>query len=306
MIHFEPVYQSKVWGGRRFEEFLGRQLPPGPIGESWELVDLPEHTSKVPSGPMQGLSLDHLWREGMLNHTPTGDFPFLLKWLDVHAPLSLQVHPDEQACKVLGSGHPKSEAWYVAHAEPGAKIHIGHKKGFTSAVATNAIAEGRIIDWVTKIEPRIGDMYLVSPGTLHAIDEGLILLEVQQPSDTTYRVYDWERKGLNGAPRQLHVQEALACINYNGHGAPHPSRGQVVGPGFSMQLVQPPATIAPDKLRVFVGIHSNTRVANRNESFLLPRGTVLVGEVADGDIQVRDLPCLVLSQTPLRIKTPSQ
>src|SRR2546428_5418881 len=129
MLRFETYYRPAPWGGRRLAEELGRTLPEGPIGEAWELVDLAERQSRVAEGEQRGQTLGELWRAGGLGGSAKGAFPFLLKWIDTHDWLSVQVHPDAQACAKLGSGAPKSEAWFIAHAEPGAVMLLGHYPG---------------------------------------------------------------------------------------------------------------------------------------------------------------------------------
>ena len=216
---FQPIYQERVWGGRALESALHRQLPgTGPIGESWDLVDRPEAQSVVAEGIWKGLTL----REVISAHAaevmgPTWDpsrpFPLLIKWLDCRERLSLQVHPPAAVAPELG-GEPKTENWYIAEASPGAQLIVGLRPGANRDNFERAVGAGTVHEWVHRFPVSAGDSILVRSGEVHAIDGGNLILEIQQNSDTTYRVYDWGRTGLDGRPRQMHLQESLRSINW--------------------------------------------------------------------------------------------
>lgn len=220
ILRFQPLYQERVWGGRAFESTFERKLPSTqPIGESWEIVDRPEAQSIVRGGTHDGVKL----RDLIKKHTaaimgPKWDakrpFPILVKWLDCRERLSLQVHPPASLAKQL-NGEPKTENWYIADTAPGAQLIVGLKKGVTRALFEKAIIEQRVEDCVHSFKVAEGDSILVHSGQVHAIDAGNLILEIQQNSDTTYRVYDWGRTGLDGKPRQLHVHESLQCIQWD-------------------------------------------------------------------------------------------
>ncbi|HRI83152.1 MAG: hypothetical protein RLZZ129_675 [Verrucomicrobiota bacterium] len=229
ILRFQPLYQPRVWGGRAFEAALGRTLPAGePIGESWEIVDRPEAQSVVTGGKHDGVGLRALLKkhgaEIMGPKWPAErPFPILVKWLDCRERLSLQVHPPAALAATL-KGEPKTENWYIADTAPGAQLIVGLKKGVTRASFEKAIIEQTVEDCVHKFRVAEGDSILVHSGQVHAIDAGNLILEIQQNSDTTYRVYDWGRTGLDGKPRQLHVAESLKCIQWDDH-EPAPVRG---------------------------------------------------------------------------------
>jgi mannose-6-phosphate isomerase len=215
------LYVERVWGGRQLESVYGRKLPrpDRPYGESWEIVDREPEQSVVAEGPWAGKSLHELWtghREEIfgagLPEEPR--FPLLIKILDASDKLSIQVHPPAGVAERLG-GEPKTEMWYIAAAEPGAKLYVGLRKGVTRSDFEHAIAEGTVADCVHVIEPKAGESIFIPSGRLHAIGGGLLIYEIQQNSDTTYRVFDWNRLGLDGKPRQLHVVESLASINFD-------------------------------------------------------------------------------------------
>lgn len=203
---------------------LDKPAPTGrPIGESWELVDLPRDQSEVAEGQLAGRQLTELvsaWGDELLGPVAPdgGRFPLLVKYIDAARTLSVQVHPDERAARELG-GRPKNEAWLILDAEPGAKLYVGLRPGTTPEALRRALDDGTVEQLLTAIEPRPGDLVPVRPGTVHAIGGGILLAEVQQPSDTTYRLYDWGRLGLDGRPRQLHIEQSLACIDYQARAA---------------------------------------------------------------------------------------
>ncbi|MGH8100109.1 MAG: type I phosphomannose isomerase catalytic subunit [Chthoniobacterales bacterium] len=216
---FEPIFMERIWGGRRLETEFGKQLPPSVrIGESWELVDRPEAQSVVARGSLKGKTLHELWTQ----HRPEifGDvpdhprFPLLVKLLDAHEKLSLQVHPPEKIAAKLG-GEPKTEFWYVAVAEPGAKLFAGLKQAMARARFEEALRDGSIADHVHAIESKRGDAMFLPAGRFHAVGAGNALIEIQQNSDTTYRVFDWNRFDDTGKPRQLHIEQALESIDFD-------------------------------------------------------------------------------------------
>ena len=209
---------ERIWGGRKLAELFGKKLPANKrIGESWEIVDRPEAQSVVARGPLKGKTLHELWNESRLlifGEVPNAPrFPLLIKLLDAHEKLSLQVHPPEQVARKLG-GEPKTEFWYVAAADPGAELLLGFCKPSTRVQFENALREGTAADYVHKIRVKPGDAAFLPAGRLHAVSAGNLLIEVQQNSDTTYRVFDWNRRDDSGQPRQLHVKQAMASIDF--------------------------------------------------------------------------------------------
>jgi mannose-6-phosphate isomerase len=210
---------ERVWGGRDLEKKLGRTLPKEKvIGESWELVDRAEEQSVVIDGPLAGKTIRELLERSageILGPGRNGSqpFPILVKWLDCQDRLSLQVHPPAEIAPSLG-GEPKTENWYVAECAPDASLIVGLKKGVTRQQFTEALEANQAESCVHRFPVKAGDSILVESGRMHAIDAGNLILEIQQNSDTTYRVYDWGRVGLDGAPRQLHIEESLQSIDF--------------------------------------------------------------------------------------------
>jgi len=211
---------DRVWGGRELERVYRRTLPDSttPIGESWEIVDRDPEQSVVKDGPLAGKSLHELWtshREEIFGEgLPDSErFPILIKILDARDDLSIQVHPPVNKADELG-GEPKTEMWVIADADPDAKLYIGLKNGVTRTDFEKAIAEGTVEQAVHAVSPKAGESIFIPSGRLHAIGAGLLIHEIQQNSDTTYRVFDWNRVGLDGKPRQLHVEQSLASIDF--------------------------------------------------------------------------------------------
>ena len=229
IIRFQPLYQDRVWGGRAFASALGRALPADRlIGESWEIVDRPEAQSIVRGGTFGGSPLraviEKHGAEIMGPEYPAKKpFPVLVKWLDCRERLSLQVHPPVEVAAEL-KGEPKTENWYIAETSQGAHLIVGLKRGVTRAQFEKALADNTLEQCVHRFPVAPGDSIFVESGRIHAIDSGNLILEIQQNSDTTYRVYDWGRVGLDGKPRQLHVQQSLKSIKWDDF-EPAPMRG---------------------------------------------------------------------------------
>jgi len=221
-LRFHPIYQSRVWGGRMLETELGRDLPDAqPYGESWELSDRKDAQSVVAEGRFEGKTLHQLWTEhrddifgAQHKDNPAGRFPILLKILDCQDKLSVQVHPPAHAAKKVG-GEPKTEMWFVARADQDAKLYAGLRKGVHRHDFEQALQEGGIEELLHTITPNVGQSLLLPAGRIHALGAGLVIYEIQQNSDSTFRVYDWNRPGLDGKPRDLHIAQSLECINFH-------------------------------------------------------------------------------------------
>jgi mannose-6-phosphate isomerase len=218
-LTFEPIFMERIWGGRRLAQQFSKNLPPNVrIGESWEIVDRPEAQSIVHAGPLRGKTLHDLWthnRPAIFGDVRESErFPLLLKLLDAREKLSLQVHPPEEIAKMLG-GEPKTEFWYVAAADPEAELFVGLREPLTREEFKSALTRGTIVDHVHKIRVKAGDAMILPAGRFHAVGAGNLLVEIQQNSDTTYRVFDWNRSDNSRTPRQLHVDEALQSIDFN-------------------------------------------------------------------------------------------
>ncbi len=221
-LTFTPIYQERIWGGRLIADALKRTLPgDGPIGESWEMVDRPEAQSIVNQGAHTGASLHELWTNHRTevfgaNSPDLPRFPLLLKILDAKETLSVQVHPPSHLAAEL-KGEPKTEMWYLLGAEPDAAVYAGLTNGTTREQFETAITEGGVENLLHRLPVESGDAIFIPSGRCHAIGAGCLIVEIQQNSDTTYRVFDWNRVGLDGKARELHVSESLASIDFADH-----------------------------------------------------------------------------------------
>lgn len=217
---FHPVYKERIWGGRRLAEHFGRALPPDvPVGESWEIADRPDTVSVIANGPLAGKTLRWLMEHhapALLGTAPAlnGRFPLLVKILDARTALSVQVHPPAHVAPAL-KGEPKTEAWHVIHAEPGACIHAGLREPVTRQTFAAAIQQGCVTELIHTLPVQAGDSLFLPSGRVHALGGGVMVFEVQQNSDTTYRVFDWNRTGPNCQPRKLHIEQSLASIQFD-------------------------------------------------------------------------------------------
>ncbi len=220
-----PLFVPKVWGGRKLETILGKRLPPGErIGESWEVADLPEGTSKIAAGELQGWTLRGAMEEYAEDIAPNADdgrFPLLVKFIDAEEALSVQVHPDEQACRELfPSARSKHECWLVVHAEPGAAVLHGVKPGVTKSMLEAAVGDDGLLEHLRRVPVQAGDVIYIPAGTVHALLPPVVVLEIQQPSDTTFRLYDHGRIAQPSKPRRLHIREGLQALRINDNTPP--------------------------------------------------------------------------------------
>ncbi len=238
-LKFEPRYVEKIWGGRKFEQILGKAIPEGQIGESWELYDFPPGvvdnsgkwvSAKVSNGPLKGKTLHELVLDhqaelcGNVALVNGEQFPILIKFLDAREDLSVQVHPDEEYCRRHPGAHLKTEAWYVMQNEPESRILIGLREGATREAFAKAIEDGTVENLIRSVKVKPGDCFFLRSGTVHALGAGILVAEVQTPSDTTFRVYDFKRiDPSTGKERTLHIQQALETIDFENK---HPSTQQ--------------------------------------------------------------------------------
>lgn len=216
-LTFDPVFKDYIWGGRNLETHLGRTIPDGVIAESWEVAGHPDGSSTVNNGALSGLTLPQVQEK--LGEALVGSrnryalelerFPLLIKLLDANRWLSVQVHPDDEYGLAHEGDLGKTEMWLVVHAEAGAELIYGFKRGVSKAEFAAAIANGTTGDWLHRVPVAVGDVIFIPAGTIHALGPGAIVAEIQQNSNTTYRVYDW------GRPRPIHVEQALDALDFS-------------------------------------------------------------------------------------------
>lgn len=295
-LRFEPILKRYLWGGRRLGQVLNKPLGEGDdYAESWEICDRPNDQTVIAAGPLQGTTLGELVRtrgeELLGRHAPQPRFPLLFKFLDAQKTLSVQVHPDdERASRLDPPDFGKTEAWVVLEAEPGSLIYAGLKRGVDRSQLERELARGTCELCLHSFEPRPGDCVFLPAGVVHAIGAGLLIAEIQQSSDVTYRLFDFNRVGPDGRPRALHIKEALDVIDF-AHGPCLPQTPQRTGLPRVERLVEcdkftldrwsiaSPRTVGGDNcchlLAVIDGAVSiasdpHQRPLRRGESMLLP------------------------------------
>ncbi len=258
-LRFEPFFRDYLWGGRKLQTVLGKDLPAnGTWAESWEIVDHPEHSSRIVNGPLAGKSLSLLtsenrdWIYGDGQHTES--LPLLLKYLDCQRVLSVQVHPeDSYAARMSPPDLGKTEAWIIISAEPGAVLYAGLKSGVTGPDLQAALEAGEVETCLHAIYPKSGDCVFIPAGTVHALGAGLLVAEIQQASNTTFRLYDWKRVDAHGQPRPLHVEQSMDVIDFESGPRPlqipqptdQPGRQRLVScDKFVLDRLQPVETFA--------------------------------------------------------------
>jgi mannose-6-phosphate isomerase len=302
---FQPIFKERVWGGRTLERLYRKPLPAAvPIGESWEVSDRPGDESVIANGPFAGRTLRWLMDThgaevlGTAAPAAGGRFPLLCKILDARERLSLQVHPPPRLAHL---GDPKTEMWFIAAAEAGAELFVGLRPGVTRDAFERAVVDKRCADCFHRIPVRAGDAMFLPSGRVHAIGAGLVIFEIQQNSDTTFRVYDWDRVGLDGKPRDVHVRESLDSIDFSDvepgliaaaptvHGA-FSRRPLVRDPLFDIDAVKALRAgmlpIAPGTLRVVAVTDGMIRVGGEGVTTELRAGefAVLPAAMANGRI----------------------
>ncbi len=241
-LRFAPYLRPMVWGGRRLGEALGKTLPTAAAyGESWEISDHPSHHSTVVEGPAAGRTLHELMVEEPAalfgDAEPRSVFPWLVKFLDAWDWLSVQVHPDDESAPRLWPGEGgKTEAWFVLDAAPTARVYAGLLPGVDESRLRAALGDGTVADCLHSFRPRPGDCLFLPAGTVHAVGGGVLMAEVQQTSDATFRLYDWDRRDAQGRSRTLHIEQATACIDWDaGPVRPVHAEGYPYGPGAVRQ-----------------------------------------------------------------------
>ena len=220
-LKFKPILKTVVWGGEKIAPYKGIETEQKHIGESWELSGVPGNESIVAEGPLAGRSIASLVREykgelvGEHVYGRTGDqFPLLIKFIDAHKDLSIQVHPDDALAEKRHGTNGKTEMWYVVSADPGAHLLVGLKDSIGPEEYERRVADGSIVDVLARYDVEPGDVFFLPAGRIHAICSGCFVAEIQQTSDITYRIFDYNRPGLDGKPRELHTELAKEAIDY--------------------------------------------------------------------------------------------
>ncbi len=306
-LKFEPILKSLIWGGRRLGDLLGKPIGDGSTyAESWEVSDHREDVSRVANGPLRGASLRDLLRDHnqaiLGSALPHHDqFPLLVKFLDAHQVLSVQVHPDDAVGRRLVNDNGKTEAWVIMDSDPGSLIYAGLNQGVTRSDFEAAITDGRVEPLLHAFHPEPGDCIFIPAGTVHAIGAGIVLAEIQQMSDATFRVDDWGRLGADGKPRQLHIAESLEATNYTA-GPVDPvhvikqsiacgTRERLItSPYFALErlTLSGPATIGlADRFSLVLGLSGSATIEHAGQSTPLLFGETALLPAAIGTCQIQ-------------------
>ena len=282
-LRFAPFFRPMIWGGRKLARFMGKNLPSqDAYGEAWEVSDHPLHQSRLATASNFGLTLRHLMdqhRRDLLG--PAAErfsiFPWLIKLLDADDSLSVQVHPDPEAVKKLSAGESaKTEAWLILDAEPTSRIYAGLKPGIGPAHLREALHQGAIEECLHAFTPNAGDFVFIPAGTVHALGGGVLLAEIQQTSDATFRLFDWNRRDAQGQPRKLHIEESFASIHWdqspiNPIAANDPRSPLVACPYFAIERLHRPSSFSVggrDRLQAMIVTHGQGRFDNGE--FVMP------------------------------------
>ena len=221
-LRCQPFFRDYLWGGRRLQSHLSKTIPEqGVWAESWEMIDHAEHSSRILNGPLKGMTLGQVVQQHpqWLLGSRLKSLPLLLKYLDCNKVLSVQVHPNDQQAALLSPPDlGKTEAWYIIDTSPGAALYAGLQPGTTREDLARALDQGNVEPLLHRIQPRSGDCIFIPAGTVHALGAGLLVAEIQQASNTTFRLFDWNRIGPDGKPRPLHIQQSLDVTDFQSGG----------------------------------------------------------------------------------------
>jgi mannose-6-phosphate isomerase len=309
-LELEPILKSKVWGGRRLTAFGKDVDATATVGESWEVADLPATSpsgggggaarSRIVDGPLAGQTLGdalRLWQGALVGQRWAGepDFPLLVKYLDAREPLSVQVHPTPAYAAAHPGTHVKEESWYIIEADPDAVLYLGLQPGVDRDDLAAAIRAGRPTDVLRSVPAMAGDCHHLPSGTVHALGAGIVVAEVQSPSDTTFRLYDWNAE-YGRQPRALHIESALDTLLLDPPPAPVslPPHGGSIDLAttyrYALRGVQgvAEASLGADRCSVVMVVDGSARVTDAAGSRVLARGSTLVVPSAVGDTTVVD------------------
>ena len=305
-LQFDPIFKRLVWGGRKLATVLRKPIGEGlEYAESWEISDHRADVSRVSDGPLAGSTLRDLIRShgmGLFGPSvgPLDQFPLLVKFIDARQDLSVQVHPDDELGRRLANDNGKTETWVIIHADPGSKIYAGLKLGVTREAMAAAVEDGSVESLLHCFEARAGDCILIPAGTVHAIGAGVVLAEFQQMSDATFRLHDWNRLGLDGKPRPLHIAESLEAIDYAaGPVSPIETTPEPIPGGTRERLsrsgyfalerlcLSGPSSIGdPDRFTILLGVEGEARVRSGELTMTIGLGRTLLLPASIGPCEV--------------------
>lgn len=300
-LKFNPIYKEILWGGRRIAQYFDREIPDGNIAESWELSCRADSMSIVSNGEYRGAELSTLickYKEKILGtqiYEKYGlNFPLLVKIIDANDRLSVQVHPDDEYAKLIGENNGKNEMWYVLDAKDDAKLIYGLKQNVSREDFVNAIKKGTIIDTLNEVQVKAGDCLYIPSGTVHAILEDILIAEIQQNSNTTFRIFDWDRTDKHGNKRELHIERALDVINFD------TNKSQISNSNQKVRLIESEyfnvdeinindkhiLTVPKEVFMVVMNISGLGKIYWENGTEIINKGDTLLLPASLGDIEI--------------------
>ena len=295
-LFFKPIPKDRLWGGRKLMDFLHKPFQGKEIGESWELSAVSGDESVVSDGPLQGKQLNELieiYKADLVGKSVYerfgNDFPVLIKYIDAQKELSVQLHPHDYLAKERHNSFGKNEMWYIMDADPEAQLIAGFSKDTDKKEYQQHLQNGKIEDLLHYETVKRGDTFFIRTGTVHAIGAGILLAEIQQTSDVTYRIFDWNRKDKDGNTRELHTELALDAIDFakrDNHkvaytAEPNQRSLMVDSPYFTTEIiaVQGEMHVQTDQLDSFVvlmAVHGDSEISVDNTSYQLPFGSTVL------------------------------
>jgi mannose-6-phosphate isomerase len=307
-LRFRPILRHLIWGGRRLGTFLQKPIgDASDYAESWEISDYRDQVSVVADGPLAGTTLRELVKSRTMELLgpamgPRDPFPLLVKFIDANEDLSVQVHPDDEKGRRLANDSGKTETWVIVAAEPGSLIYAGLKEGVGPEEFRRAIDSGRVEPLLHRFEAKPGDSILIEAGTVHAIGAGVLLAEIQQMSDATFRVFDWNRLGADGKPREMHIEQALESIDFR-RGPVNPMSPEAFDVGdcgrlerlartryFAVERLRISRPIwvgSPDRFTILMGLEGTCQIAHDDRPVVLEFGQTLLLPAVVGEREVR-------------------
>lgn len=313
-LRFQPIFKERLWGGQKLRTVLHKPIPEGQIGESWELSDVEDNVSVIANGFLEGKNLRDalkLWREDLLGKENYEyfdcHFPLLIKFIDAREDLSIQVHPNDILAQKKHGCNGKTEMWYVMQAEKDAKLIVGFNQKTDKETYKKKLTQGRLTELMNYEKVRHGSTFFIKTGTIHAIGAGVLLAEIQQTSDITYRVYDFNRKDKNGQTRQLHTQEAFEALNFsdsndflvNYKKTAHQPNTMVACPYFTTRYweikeKQRLDLTAKDSFKIYVVVSGSAHFQFENQSENLYCGEVILVPAAEKILEIDTKGCEIL------------
>lgn len=309
-----PVLKPKIWGGKKLEELFNYPMArTAKIGEAWIAADLPEGSSLITNGPYSGKTLTDVtrsWGEALIgtgwkNPATQGRYPLLVKFLDAQDDLSVQVHPGQEDCqKYFPNEFSKDESWVVLYAEPGAGILYGFQPGTTLETFDDLLSQGKLMECLRKVEVKPGDVFRIGPGTVHALGKGVVILEIQEPSDSTFRIFDYGRIGEDGKPRPLHLDASRKVMKFESPAEPRiltetneTSWGEhevlVDVPSYRIERMTLNAhlswTVNPISTQALISLEGNFTLRAAGEPFTLHKGECCILPAILGPVELEPL-----------------